>query len=76
MSRRFGFAAMSAAFLLTFAVVLGGCTTVTGGQGGAACDVMREIRPKPDDADKVSIELARQITAHNKYVEEVCGVKP
>lgn len=76
MSARFGLANMAAAVLLTFAVVLGGCTTVTGGQGGAACDVMQAIRPKADDVDKVSIELARQITAHNRYVEEVCELKP
>ena len=76
MNRRFGFAAMAAAFAVTFGVVLGGCTTVSGGQGGNACDIMQAIRPKPDDVEKVSVELGRQIVAHNRYVEEVCGVKP
>lgn len=76
MNPRFGLAAMSVSFLMMFAVVLSGCTTVSGGKGGNACEIMQAIRPKPDDVDKVSIELARQITAHNRYVEEVCGVKP
>lgn len=77
MRQRFGLATMAAAFVLTFAVVLGGCaSTPTGGKGGSACDIMQAIRPKPDDVDRVSIELGRQIVAHNRYVEEVCGVKP
>lgn len=76
MIHRFGFAAMVASFALTFAVVLGGCTTVSGGQGGNACDIMKAIRPTAQDVDAVSVELGRQIVAHNRYLKEVCGVTP
>lgn len=77
MNPRFGLATMAAAFVVAFGVVLGGCaSTLTGGKGGSACDIMQAIRPKPDDVDKVSVELGRQIVAHNRYVEEVCGARP
>lgn len=76
MIRRFGLAAMCASFALMFSVVLGGCTTVSGGKGGDACQIMKAIRPTAQDADTVSVELGRQIVAHNRYIQEVCGVKP
>ncbi len=76
MKPRFGFAAMVAAFAMTFGVVLGGCTTVSGGQGGNACEIMKAIRPTAQDAETVSVELGRQIVAHNRYLKKVCGVTP
>ncbi len=76
MKPRFGFAGMVAAFAITFGVVLGGCNTVSGGKGGNACQIMKAIRPTPQDAETVSSELGRQIVAHNRYIEDVCGARP
>ncbi|SDH21986.1 hypothetical protein [Bosea robiniae] len=67
---------MALSFCLLFGIVLGGCTTLSGGQGGNACQIMKAIRPTAEDADTVSVELGRQIVAHNRYVEEVCGARP
>ena len=67
---------MAFSFCLLFGIALGGCTTVSGGQGGNACEIMKAIRPTPQDAGAVSIELGRQIVAHNRYIQDVCGVKP
>ncbi len=78
MSRRLHLTAMAAAFAMIASVVLGGCATVpTGGsKGGAFCDVARPLIPTAADAEAVSLGLARQIAAHNRFGAASCGWTP
>jgi hypothetical protein len=56
--------------LALVALILAGCQTA------GFCDAARAIRPEASDVDTMSDGLGRQVLAHNKTGQDLCGWQP
>jgi len=58
--------------LLALSLLIGGCQTTK----TDSCAGFQPIRPGEQDVATMTINLTRQILAHNRYGQEKCGWKP
>ena len=79
MNRALSHLGMAAAFVMIMAVTLGACAgkpPVTGGRGGALCDVEQPIRRPLAEMLAMPRSEQNRITSHNEFGEKECGWRP